>query len=155
MKRNLFRTSMVIITLALMGLTALAVSRPFHLVEHGKLTATPRDASGAILDLVADGIGTATHLGLITVHREATLTATSTASILDIKGKATLTAANGEKLESSFTGTLDTSTGHAELIYDWTGGTGRFQNATGTTFWSVDVSPDGTYDVAATGVINF
>lgn len=155
MKRNLFRVSIGIITLALMAVTALAVSRPFHLVEHGKLTATPRDASGAILDLVADGIGTATHLGLITVHREATLTATSTTGIFDIKGTATLTAASGEKLESSFTGTLDSSTGHAELIYEWTGGTGHFKNATGTTFWSVDVAADGTYDVIANGVVNF
>jgi len=37
------------------------------------------------------------------------------------------------------------------LVYEWTGGTGRFENATGLTFWSVEVSPNGDYDVVANG----
>ncbi|HYV03342.1 MAG TPA: hypothetical protein VFB82_02080, partial [Blastocatellia bacterium] len=151
MKRYLTRTSITLMTLALVGLlalTALAVPRPFHLVEHGTAKVTQeRDT----LVLVADGMGTATQLGRFTLHREANLTPSSVESELEVNGQATLTAANGDKLEASIKGTLNTSAGHADLVYEWTGGTGRFQNASGTTIWLVELFPDGTYDVIADG----
>jgi len=148
-----FGSSLMALSLvAAISLTALAGARPFHLVEHGQLQVTPRDNSGAVLDVVASGVGTATHLGTITVQRTATLTATSTPSVFDFNGEATLTAASGEQLNSTITGTFNAAIGHADLIYQWTGGTGRFENATGTTFWSVDVA-NGEYDVVANGQI--
>jgi hypothetical protein len=70
MKHHLSKISIGLMTLGLMGvtaLTALAVTRPFHLVEHGTLTV---DKDG---NLVADGAGTATHLGRFALHRTATL----------------------------------------------------------------------------------
>lgn len=143
---------MILVLVGISTLTALAVSRPFHLVEHGKVTVTPHDQSGATLDLVADGMGTATHLGFFTTHRVATLTPTGVAGVFDVLGEATLTAANGEQLQTSFTGTLNAAVGHADLIYQWTGGNGRFENATGTTVWSVDVV-NGSYDAVADGEI--
>jgi hypothetical protein len=155
MKRYLSKFAGHLLALALIGvvsLTAFAGPRPFHLVEHGWITATPRDPSGAVLDVVANGGGTATHLGAITVQRTATLTATSTPGVFDFKGQATLTAATGELLNTTITGTFNNNIGHADLIYEWTGGTGRFEHATGTTFWSVDVA-DGEYDVVANGQI--
>ena len=157
MKRYLSRTSVSLVILGLVGLTtltALAVPRAFHLVEHGNLTPTPRDPSGDTIDLVTDGVGTATHLGLFTTHREAVLTRRN-GPIYDVNGVATLTAANGEQLRTSFTGTLDMSIGHADLIYEWTGGSkGRFENAVGTTIWSIEVGK-GTYDAVADGEINY
>jgi hypothetical protein len=148
-----FGSSLMALSLvAAISLTALAGARPFHLVEHGQLQVTPRDNSGAVLDVVASGVGTATHLGTITVQRTATLTATSTPGVFDFNGEATLTAASGEHLNSTITGTFNAAIGHADLIYQWTGGTGRFENATGTTFWSVDVA-NGEYDVVANGQI--
>lgn len=148
-------TSLIALTLiGLISLTALAGARPFHLVEHGHLTVTPRAGSGgSVLDVVAQGAGTATHLGAITVDRTATLTATNTPGIFDFKGEATLTAATGEKLTTTITGTFNANVGHADLIYEWTGGTGRFEHATGITFWSVDVTDEGEYDVVASGQI--
>src|ERR1041385_6581453 len=143
---------MAVALIAVMSLTVLAGPRPFHLVEHGNLTVTPRDQSGTVLDVVAEGVGTATHLGVITVERTATLTATATPGIFDFNGEATLTAASGEKLTTTITGTFNAANGHADLIYQWTGGTGRFEHPTGTTFWSVDVD-DGEYDVVANGQI--
>ena len=140
--------------IGVMSLTVFAGPRPFHLVEHGQLTVTPRDASGTVLDVVAEGVGTATHLGVITVHRTATLTATATPGIFDFNGAATLTAPTGEVLTSTITGTLNAAVGHADLVYQWTGGTGRFEHATGTTFWSVDVA-NGEYDAVANGQIIF
>ena len=157
MKHNLYRISVCLMMLALVGfnsLTALANTRPFHLVEHGALTP---NTDGSIS---GDGTGTATHLGNIIVHRTFTLTPTSVANELKLEGHATLTAANGEKLETGLEGILtvdpSTSTGHAVLAYQWEGGTGRFQNATGTTLWHVDVNlSDNTYDVVADGVIKY
>ena len=158
MKRYFSKFGSGLIALTLIGiisLTALAGARPFHLVEHGQLTATPRDRSGSVLDVVAEGAGTATHLGSITVHRTATLTATTTPGVFDFNGEATLTAATGEELTTTITGTFNANVGHADLIYEWTGGTGRFEHATGTTFWSVDVAANGEYDVVANGQIVF
>ena len=155
MKRYMFKfgsTLKVLPLIAVMALTALAGPRPFHLVEHGSLEVTPRDPSGTVLDVIANGEGTATHLGAITVQRTATLTATSTPGVFDFKGEALLIAATGEVLNSTITGTFNAAVGHADLVYEWTGGTGRFEHATGTTFWSVDVT-DGWYDVVATGQI--
>jgi hypothetical protein len=155
MNRSLFKFGSSLVALALSGVisvTVLAGPRAFHLVEHGQLTVTPRDAGGTVLDVVAEGVGTATHLGVITVDRTATLTATATPGVFDFNGQATLTAASGEKLNSTITGTFNAAVGHADLVYQWTGGTGRFENATGTTFWSVDVA-NGEYDAVANGQI--
>ena len=152
MKHFLFKNLLGLALIGVVSLTTLAGPRPFHLVEHGLISATPRDASGAVLDVVASGGGTATHLGAITVQRTATLTATATPGVFDFKGEATLIAATGETLTSTITGTFNAAVGHADLVYEWTGGTGRFEHATGTTFWSVDVA-DGWYDVVATGQI--
>ena len=157
MKRYFSAFGSSLLALALIGVIsveALASPRPFHLVEHGQLTVTPRDASGTVLDVVTNGVGTATHLGLITVERTATLTATSTPGVFDFKGEATLTAASGETLTTTITGTFNANVGHADLVYEWTGGTGRFAHATGTTFWSVDVA-NGEYDVVANGQISY
>src|ERR1044072_6999478 len=157
MKHSLSKFGTSLLALALVGavsLTALATVRPFHLVEHGTLSVTPRDASGAVLDVVANGVGTATHLGAITVQRTATLTATSTPAIFDFEGDATLTSASGDQLRTEIHGTFNANTGHADLVYEWTGGTGRFEHATGLTFWSVDVA-NGEYDVIANGQIDY
>jgi len=104
MKRCLSKFGGSLMALALIGVMSLGVlagPRPFHLVEHGNLTVTPRDQSGTVLDVVAEGVGTATHLGVITVERTATLTATSTPGVFDFNGQATLTAASGERRSSS------------------------------------------------------
>ena len=154
MKRYLSKISISLMILALVGLTALtslAVPRPFHLVEHGTLTVTK---DGDNLALITDGTGTATHLGRFDLHRTATLKPTMEGE-LEVDGQATLTAANGDRLESSIKGTLNPQTGKAVLIYEWKGGTGRFQNASGTTVWLVQVNPDQTYDVVADGIINY
>ena len=154
MKRILFKNLLGLALIGVISVSALAGPRPFHLVEHGQIAATPRDRSGAVLDVVASGGGTATHLGAIQVQRTATLTATATPGVFDFKGEATLTAATGELLTTTITGTFNANVGHADLIYQWTGGTGRFEHATGTTFWSVDVA-NGEYDAVATGQIVF
>jgi hypothetical protein len=166
MKRCLTSIAVGLLTFALVGFNALtAVAnirpiplvqggalRPFHLVEHGTLTPNP---DGSIF---ANGKGTATLLGHISVKRTFNLTPTSVANELKLEGEATLFSEKGDKLETGLEGILTvdpgTNTGHAVLTYRWEGGTGRFANATGTTIWNVDVDlADNTYEVFAYGVI--
>ena len=102
MKHRISRISISLMTMVMVGLsasTALAITRPFHLLEHGTLTV---DRDG---ELVADGTGTATQLGRFTLHRTATLKPT-TEGELEVDGQATLTAANRDQLEASIKGTL-------------------------------------------------
>jgi len=140
---------MALALVALAVAPAAATPRPFHLVEHGTIAV---DANG---NLVADGGGNATQLGRFTIHRTGTLKPSSDGTTLIIEGHATLTAANGDLLETDIEGVLDPATGHAVLTYEWEGGTGRFHNATGAATWLVQVNPDGTYDVTADGILNF
>jgi hypothetical protein len=152
MKGYLSRISISLMALVLVGLntlTALATTQPFRLVEHGKLTFAPDGTVTAI------GTAIATRFGHLTVHRTFTLTPSPEGSDLEVDGQATLTVANGDRLKASIKGTLDSQTGHALLIYEWKGGSGRFVNATGTTVWQVEVYADQTYDVTAYGLINF
>jgi hypothetical protein len=65
-------------------------------------------------------------------------------------------AANGDELFAAIEGTFDSTTGRGVLTYEWTGGTGRFQHATGTTIWLVSLNTaDFSYTVVADGFINF
>ena len=157
MKRYSFKIGVSLMALTLVGLTALAAvatTRPFHLVEHGTLTPNPDGST------TADGTGIATHIGDFKIHRTFTLTATNVENKMDLKGEAILTAPNGDTLNTGLEGPLVidpiAKTGHADLIYQWEGGTGRFENATGMTLWHVDVNlADGTYEVVADGVIKY
>jgi hypothetical protein len=53
-------------------------------------------------------------------------------------GQATSIAANGDALSMSIDGFADPATGHATATFTVTGGTGRFQNATGTEHMELD-----------------
>ena len=155
MKPYLNKISISLMILAIVSFTAinvLAHTRPFHLVEHGTLTPDPNQPG----HFFAEGTGTATHLGSIIVHRTLSLKpSTDGSGLVDVEGEATLVAANGDELRTGIEGTLNPETGHAILVYGWEGGTGRFENATGTTTWQVDVNADQTYDVVADGVIKY
>jgi hypothetical protein len=155
MKHYLTKIGISLMILALVSLTALTVlahTRPIHLVEHGTLTPVANQPG----HFTAEGTGTATHLGSIIVHRTLSLTpSTDGSGLVDVEGEATLVASNGDELRTGIEGTLNPETGHAVLVYEWEGGTGRFQNATGITTWQVDVNADQTYDVVADGVIKY
>lgn len=133
--------------LALAASTGQAVERPFHLVEEGTVAFDGPNATSV-------GTGQATHLGRFTLYRTARFS-DPVGSVLQVDGEATLVAADGDELRSSIEGTLDTATGTGLLDYEWTGGSGRFQHATGTTIWRVVVNPDLTFSVVADGVIDY
>lgn len=78
--------------------------------------------------------GNESHLGRVTVDDTGTVTPTGATSF-NISGSGVTTAANGDKLFLSFTGsgTID-ATGNTQGQTTWTitGGTGRFADASGT-----------------------
>jgi hypothetical protein len=133
--------------LALAAPAAEAVERPFKLVESGTATFDGEYVSGV-------NTGYATHLGKVTVYRRARLFDPD-GSVFKAHGYATLVAADGDRLFSSLDGTVDLATGLALLTYEWEGGTGRFEDATGTTTWQAQLNPDLTYSLEAEGVIDY
>ncbi len=78
------------------------------------------------------GSGIATHMGKTSFEAFSTVNFSVQPAV--INGTATLKAANGDELYTSFTGTTATAAGTAtgNFVHHITGGTGRFADASGT-----------------------
>ena len=104
------------------------------------------------------GIGQATHLGQSTFVANATVNF-STPPPFAIAGTATFTAANGDEFYTQFTGTTTpTGNGTSRGIINHTmiGGTGRFENSTGSlTGIALVNAANPTNTVSYTGTINY
>jgi hypothetical protein len=88
----------------------------------------------ATLAFASDVTGTTSHLGKTTSHLEGALTFTGP-DTLTIAGSIVTTAANGDKLIQTFSGSgTDDHTLHVQgtVVTTITGGTGRFKNASGS-----------------------
>src|SRR5262249_49939309 len=106
----------------------------------------------------ASATGQATHLGAFTLNDTSTIVGvdvTPDGVVLHIAGQADLEAANGDHLRASFTGSVNLTAGTATVNFEWTGGTGRFAEATGATVWQLSLNPDLTYSAVADGVIRY
>jgi hypothetical protein len=126
--------------------------RPFHLMESGTAVINP---DGTISGSAS---GKATHLGAFTLHDTSSIVGvevTPNGLILQIVGQAELVAANGDKLYASLSGSVNMTTGEGALTFKWTGGDGRFADASGATVWQLTLNPDLSYTAVADGVINY
>ena len=150
--------------IALIGLVlALGVLAPATAL--GKAGGTDRPVRGhssgtTVLDLgtlafTVDATGVISHGGKSTSHFDGVLTFTGP-DTFDVTGSVTITTANGDELFGtvSGSGTTDAS-GDAQgtNVITYTGGTGRFENASGTAsapFTQVLISTDGTASTFAT-----
>ena len=109
----------------------------------------------ATLTFVTDVTGTTSHLGKTTSHLEAVLTPTG-ADTFTIAGSSVTVAANGDELFGTFSGsgTLDASgNSQGPVVVTYSGGTGRFTNASGSaagSFTQAVVSNNGTTLTLAT-----
>jgi hypothetical protein len=128
--------------------TADSHARPFHAEDSGQAVLNP---DGTIS---ASASGTATHLGAFTLHDTSRIVG-GEGPVIYIEGEAHLEAANGDHLCASFTGSVNFATLTATVTFEWTGGTGRFAGATGTTVWHLSLNPDLTYTAVADGVIRY
>jgi hypothetical protein len=148
------RTLMLTLLLLLGTMPAFAVERPFAL--HGSGVATLiTDPSGLPIGAVATGSGTATHLGQWTVTGNPKYTPDSN-GVLHSSGQATLTAANGDKLQVEINGILDPVAGVDQGVFYFMGGTGRFEGASGSANFVVNINPlTGGFELTVVGKIDY
>ena len=147
------RALMVTLFLLLGTIPASAVERPFAL--HGAGVATLiTDESGNLIGATPTGSGTATHLGQWTVA--GTVKYTPDNGVLRSSGEATLTAANGDKLQVQIDGILDPIAAVDQGVFRFVGGTGRFEGVSGNANFLVTINPlTGGFDLTVVGKINY
>ena len=131
-----------------------AVERPFAINGAGVATLIT-DPSGNPIGAIATGSGTATHLGQWTVAGNVKYTPDNN-GVLHSSGEATLTAANGDKLQFQIDGILDPVAGVDQGVFYLVGGTGRFEGASGSANFVVTLNPlTGGFELTAVGRINY
>lgn len=158
MKRSLnIKIFVVILTLLLGALAVAATERPFSANGRG-VAALITDGAGHIVAADVTGSGTATHLGAFTNSGRIYFTPDpDNPNIVHPSGEASFTAADGDKLflvveDASQDITTGLATGH----FRFTGGTGRFANATGITSAVVQQNfVTGGYELTVVGDIDF
>jgi hypothetical protein len=147
---------MLALFLLLGSLPAAADERPFGLSGAGNLAFTGGNPPAGA-DLTASGV--ATHLGLWTAVGVLSFSPGPEPHLILANGTQTFTAANGDKLDATFTdAVLDTHTGIATgvFVFDGQGGTGRFEGAIGSApFVVMQDLETGDFEVTAIGTIDF
>jgi len=145
---------MITLFMLLGTIPASAVERPFAINGSGVATLIT-DPSGNPIGAVATGAGTATHLGQWTVTGNPKYTPDSN-GVIHSSGEATLTAANGDKLNFTIDGILDPIAGVDQGVFYFLGGTGRFEGASGSANFVVSINPTtGGFDLTVVGKINY
>jgi hypothetical protein len=158
MKRSLSIKFLVLtFTLLIGSLAVAATERPFSL--NGKGIAIPiLDGNGNVVGAEPTGSGNATHLGMFTNTGKVNFTPdASNPNILHPTGGGVFTAANGDKLNFVIiSGALDLTTGIGTGDFEFTGGTGRFANATGHTSGVIQQNVvTGAYELTLVGNIDY
>ena len=147
-------TLMITLFLLLGAIPVSAVERPFALNGSGGAPLIT-DPAGIPTGAIATGAGTATHLGQWTVSGNVKYTPDSN-GVLHSSGDATLTAANGDKLQFQIDGILDPIAGVDQGVFYIVGGTGRFEGASGSANFLVTINPlTGGFELTAVGKINY
>lgn len=147
------------LTLALLvaSLAVTATERPFS--ANGRGIAVPIfDGNGNLVGVEPTGSGNATHLGLFTNTGKVKFTPdASDPNIMHPTGEGVFTAANGDKLNFIVSGgALNLTTGMGTGDFEFTGGTGRFVNATGHTSAVVEQNfVTGAYEITLVGNIDY
>ncbi len=160
MKKLFGKLAIVAVTVGFLGFLAsesLAKNpvRPFHLNGTGTDIALAPECDGG--DLINE-TGNATHLGLYHAVACAFVIGAQSPTVLVIAGSGVTTAANGDQINFSFTGTTDV--GGAVWLSDVTltfaGGTGRFTNASGQARYMASRAAFAIdYTASATGTIAY
>ncbi len=158
MKRSLSMKLLALtLTMMVASLAVTATERPFSL--NGRGVAVPiLDGNGNVIGAEPTGSGNATHLGLFTNTGKVAFTPDATnPNILHPSGGGVFTAADGDKLNFVIVnGSLDLTTGIGTGDFDFTGGTGRFANATGRTSGVIQQNViTGAYELTLVGNIDY
>ncbi|HEX6649999.1 MAG TPA: hypothetical protein VF075_10675 [Pyrinomonadaceae bacterium] len=155
--KRLLSIKFLVLTLLVAGISVAAVERPFAATSSGIATFI-FDGNGNPIGANVTGSGQATHLGRFTSVGQVFFTPDpDNPIILHPSGQATLTAADGDKVNVVVTdGSLDVTTGISTGHFRFTGGTGRFANATGITSLVVEQNfVTGGYELTIVGNIDY
>src|ERR1044072_7772169 len=154
MKRFMKIHTLTLVVFLLLGtIQVSATERPFALSGTGVATVII-DVSRILSGATPTGSGTATHLGQWTVTGNVQYTPVN--GVLKSSGNATLTAANGDKLNFQIDGILDPVAAVDQGVFHMMGGTGRFEGATGDANFVVNINPlTGSFDLTVVGKINY
>lgn len=148
------RTLILTLFMLLATIPASAVQRPFALSGSGTATLIVNE-QGLPTGSVATGSGTATHLGQWTVTGNPQYTPDAQ-GVLHSSGEATLVAANGDKLFIQIDGVLDPVAGVDQGTFYFLGGTGRFEGASGSAQFVVNINPvTSGFDLTVVGKIDY
>lgn len=146
-------TLMLSLFMLLATIPVSAVERPFALSGTG-VAPLIVDGSGNLIGATPTGSGTATHLGQWTVSGNVHYTPVN--GVLKSSGDATITAANGDKLQIQIDGILDPVAAVDQGVFHIVGGTGRFEGATGEADFVVAINPlTGGFELTVVGKINY
>jgi hypothetical protein len=157
--KRFFAIKTLVLTLALFAgsVAATATERPFSF-NGGGVAVPIQNESGQVIDIDVTGTGNGTHIGLFTTLGKVFFSPDPNDPTQIIpSGEATLTAANGDKLTFVVAdGTQSLITGVGTGHFSFTGGTGRFANATGLISYVVEQNfLTGAYTVTAVGTIDY
>ncbi|HEU4712516.1 MAG TPA: hypothetical protein VFS76_13170 [Pyrinomonadaceae bacterium] len=148
------RTLILTLFVLLASIPASAIERPFALSGSG-VAALIVNEQGIPIGANATGSGTATHLGQWTVAGNPKYTLDDQ-GVFHSSGEATLTTANGDKLFIQINGILDPVAGVDQGVFYFVGGTGRFQGASGTAQFVVNINPvTQGFDLTVVGKIDY
>jgi hypothetical protein len=125
--------------------TARAESRPYSYQETGQFVSAS--------DFVAEG--QATHLGHFLATGTVLFVPTDDPAVLQFLAFDFYTAADGDELHAVTSGLLNLQTGAGAATVIFVGGTGRFADATGTVTAVAQLLPDGAFEVAGEGTIDY
>lgn len=157
MKVLSIKTLVLTLTLLLASIAVVATERAFS--GHGSGVLVPIfDGNGNVIAGDVTGSGNATHLGSYTNDGRVIFTPDpNNPTIVHPSGAGSFTAANGDKLTFVIqNATMDVTTGLATGEFSFTGGTGRFVNATGVTAVVVQQNfISGAFEVTMVGKIDF
>jgi hypothetical protein len=111
----------------------------------------------ATLAFTADTTGRIAHLGRATTHLEGVVTPTGP-NTFNVDGTSTVVAANGDELFATFSGSgTNDGSGNSEgpEVTTITGGTGRFENASGTLAGLFRTTAAGGFSYSQRGTISY
>lgn len=158
MKRSLsIKIFVLTLTLLLGSLAVAATERAFSANGRGVGTFVT-DGAGNVIAADVSGTGTGTHLGFFSSAGRVFFTPDpNNPTRLITSGEATLTAADGDKLIIVVeNGEQDVVSGIGTGNFRFTGGTGRFANASGLTSYVVEQNlVTGAYQITIVGRIDF
>jgi hypothetical protein len=135
-----------------------ALAIVMSLVSRATAAVRPHFSSGTAqftspTDFVGAGIGT--HLGAYTEAGSVAFFPTSDPTILEIVGATDYTASNGHVLHAVVNGELNLATGAVTATLTYDGGTGRYEDATGSATLTGQLSPDGSVTATVSGTVNY